>query len=165
MKSLKMIKKSDIYKINYGYYDSPLGKIKISEADGYIIKVEIVTIQNETEIITKAIQKCINQLELYFLQKLKVFDLKMKYNGTEFQEKVWNALLNIEYGSQVYYQDIANCIGHSKANRAVGSAISKNPIAIIIPCHRVKNKDKNKINYFYGKNIKLKLLNLEKNIS
>lgn len=165
MRFLETIKKFDIYKINYGFYDSPLGKIKISETNNYIIKVEIVTIQNEGEIITKEIQNCIDQLKLYFLQKLKIFDLKIKYDGTKFQKQVWNALLNIEYGNQVYYQDIANAIGNSKSNRAVANAISKNPIAIIIPCHRVKNKDKNKINYFYGKDIKIKLLDLEKDIS
>lgn len=81
----------------------------------------------------------VDQLKSYLSGKLKEFSLPVLLTGTYFQQDVWEALLNIPYGKVVSYADIAEKIGNPKAIRAVGSAIGKNPIPIIVPCHRVIN--------------------------
>jgi methylated-DNA-[protein]-cysteine S-methyltransferase len=77
------------------------------------------------------------QLEAYFSGKLESFDLKLAPEGTEFQKSVWKALCKIPYGETRTYKDIAASVGKPKAYRAVGLANNRNPIAIIVPCHRV----------------------------
>lgn len=77
------------------------------------------------------------QLDLYFAGKLKAFDLKLNPQGTDFQKRVWMALRAIPFGKTASYADIATAIGSPKAVRAVGGANGRNPIAVIVPCHRV----------------------------
>ena len=93
--------------------------------------------------------------------KRKSFDLPLKPEGTEFQKKVWNALLDIPYGETRSYKDIAVAIGNPKACRAVGMANNRNPISIIIPCHRVIGANGSLVGYGGGLPIKIELLNLE----
>ena len=78
--------------------------------------------------------------------------------GTDFQLKVWKELLKIKSGKTVTYEDIAHKIGKPKASRAVGSAVGKNPVSIIVPCHRVVNKTGNKVSYGWGPAVKVALL-------
>ena len=86
----------------------------------------------------KVIDKSIIQLDEYFLGKRRKFDIPIKYiYGTDFQKKVWNELKNVEYGETKSYSDIAKSIKNPKAYRAVGNANNKNPISIIVPCHRI----------------------------
>lgn len=92
----------------------------------------------------------------------KLFDLPLHIIGTEFQKKVWNALLEIPYGETRSYQDIAIRIGNPKAVRAVGGACNRNPIGIIIPCHRVVGKNGNLTGYAGGLDYKKMLLEHEK---
>lgn len=95
--------------------------------------------------------------------KNKPHQLKIKIEtGTPFQQKVWKALLEIPYGQTCSYQEIAKKINHPKAVRAVGTAIGKNPIPILIPCHRVIKKDGQLGNYTGGNHIKKLLLEVEK---
>jgi len=101
------------------------------------------------------------QLTEYFERKRKVFDVPLNLSGTEFQLKVWEELRKIPYGETESYADIAKAIGNSKAVRAVGTAISKNPIPIIIPCHRVINSDGSIGGFSGGVRVKEKLLHLE----
>ena len=89
--------------------------------------------QNTCEIL----EKCKEQLENYFSGKAMVFDLPLSPEGTEFQQKVWNELLKIPYGETITYLELAVRLGDAKAVRAVGTANGRNPIAILIPCHRV----------------------------
>jgi len=103
----------------------------------------------------------IKQLKLYFKKQLKEFNVNLKLKGTAFQISVWNELLKVPYGTTVSYTDIANRINHPKAYRAVANAIGKNPIPIIIPCHRVVHKNGNLSGYAYGDELKKFLLNLE----
>ncbi len=104
----------------------------------------------------------ISQLNEYFLGKRKTFNIKLNLFGTEFQKKVWRKLINIPYGSTCSYKDIATAIGRPKAFRAVGTANRKNPIPIIIPCHRVIATNGKLSGYVYGKAFKKQLLDLEK---
>ncbi len=102
------------------------------------------------------------QLRAYFKRKLKHFDLELAPVGTPFQRKVWNALLTIPYGELVSYKTIAEVIGNPKAVRAVGGAIGKNPIPIIVPCHRCIGSDGSLTGFGGGLDTKKRLIELER---
>jgi methylated-DNA-[protein]-cysteine S-methyltransferase len=102
------------------------------------------------------------QLEAYFSGKLQSFDLKLAPEGTDFQKYVWKALCEIPYGETRTYKEIAVSIGKPKAYRAVGLANNRNPIAIIIPCHRVIGSNGKLTGYASGLDVKEFLLRLEK---
>lgn len=103
----------------------------------------------------------INQLYEYFEGKRTEFTIPLYMVGTDFQKKVWNALLDIPYGQTITYKDLAYSIDNPKAVRAVGGANNKNRIPIIIPCHRVIGANKKLVGYGGGLHIKEKLLNIE----
>jgi methylated-DNA-[protein]-cysteine S-methyltransferase len=102
------------------------------------------------------------QLESYFSGRLKSFDLKLASKGTDFQKSVWKALCEIPYGETRTYKDVAASIGKPKACRAVGLANNRNPIAIIVPCHRVIGSNGKLVGYASGVDVKKFLLELEK---
>ncbi|MCB5223907.1 MAG: methylated-DNA--[protein]-cysteine S-methyltransferase [Candidatus Cloacimonadaceae bacterium] len=102
------------------------------------------------------------QLREYLSGKRKEFDLKLEPQGTQFQKDVWNAMLEIPYGETRSYKEIAQRIGRPLACRAVGQASNRNPIAIIIPCHRVVGSNGSLTGYGGGMPIKIRLLDLEK---
>jgi methylated-DNA-[protein]-cysteine S-methyltransferase len=101
------------------------------------------------------------QLDEYFCNKRKTFNVPLDIHGTEFQKKVWNELSKIPYGKTVSYKTIAERVGDLKSIRSVGKANGANPIPIIIPCHRVINSDGSIGGYSGGIKIKEKLLELE----
>jgi methylated-DNA-[protein]-cysteine S-methyltransferase len=109
--------------------------------------------------LTKAASK---QLDEYFNGKRTVFDLPLNLDGTDFQVKVWHTLQTIPYGETCSYGHLAKMIGNPKACRAVGMANNRNPIPIIIPCHRVIGQDGSLTGYAGGLELKEKLLMLEK---
>lgn len=109
------------------------------------------------------LDKLVNQLSEYFNGKRFVFDLPLIVNGTEFQIKVWNQLLTIDYGQTISYKTQAICIGNPKAIRAVANANSKNKFPIIIPCHRVIGTDGSLTGFAGGLNRKKVLLEYESN--
>ena len=150
--------------INYFCYDTEIGRIKISEKDEKIIGLVFSDYKKENEIEkeTELIKKAYTQLEEYLSGKRTEFDIEIEMIGTEFQKKVWKELLNIPYGETRSYKDIAIAIGNEKACRAVGNANNKNPIAIIVPCHRVVGSNGSMTGYAGGLNIKEKLLKIEK---
>ena len=102
------------------------------------------------------------QLIEYFDGKRSHFDLKLEPSGTVFQKKVWKELQNIPYGTTISYRELASAIGNSNASRAVGSANSKNPLPIIIPCHRVIAANGALAGYAYGNDCKKYLIELER---
>ena len=101
------------------------------------------------------------QLSEYFAGKRRIFDLPLAFYGTDFQMKVWNALLSIPYGETRSYKDIAQQIGNEKAVRAVGAANGRNPISIIAPCHRVIGASGKLVGFAGGLDKKQVLLELE----
>ena len=109
----------------------------------------------------KILNKAVIQLKEYFAGQRKKFDLVFDLSGTPFQKQVWKELFKIPYGKTVAYKNIAQNIKKPKAVRAVGSANGKNPLCIIIPCHRVIAADGSIGGYSGGLNIKRQLLNLE----
>mgnify|MGYP003276831806 FL=1 len=155
--------------MSFSYYDSELGKIKIEVEDKYIIGVNFVSdidlpmdeINNENE--KSIISKCKNQLEEYFNGERKNFELEIKFiKGTNFQKCVWSELCKINYGETLSYKEVAERIGKPNAYRAVGGANNKNPIAIIVPCHRVIGKNGAMVGYADGIDKKEFLLKLER---
>jgi methylated-DNA-[protein]-cysteine S-methyltransferase len=101
------------------------------------------------------------QLNEYFAGTRKEFDLPLDIEGTDFQKKVWNELQKIPYGKTISYKTLSEKLGDVKAIRAVGKANGQNPVAIIIPCHRVIGANGNLVGYAGGLDIKEKLLHLE----
>jgi len=150
---------------NFYYYNSPIGELTIIEHEGFITNVNFGKTEfdnseyvlNETDILKESVK----QLKEYFNRKRKEFNLPLKPNGTIFMKNVWKSLCNIPYGETKSYIYIAKEIGNDKACRAVGMANNKNPIPIIIPCHRVIGKNGKLVGYAGGLDVKEKLLELE----
>ena len=111
---------------------------------------------------TELIREAALQLSQYFDGRRKKFDLKLSYHGTEFQIKVWKALEKIPYGETCTYKDIAESVGIPKGCRAVGMANNRNPIVIVVPCHRVIGMNGSLTGYAGGLEMKEYLLDLEK---
>ena len=137
------------------YYKTPIGIAKIvgdkngiqsvSVLDEDVISLELLNIKTP-----KCLQECTNQLEEYFNGKRDSFNLTVNPKGTSFQKKVWKALLNIPYGKTKNYLEQSKALGDVKAIRAVASANGKNPLWIIIPCHRVIGSDGSLTGYAGG---------------
>lgn len=119
----------------------------------------MITAENDLEM--KLLNDAAKQLEEYFAGKRKKFDLSLDADGTSFQKKVWQELANIPYGETRSYKEIAVAIKNAKACRAVGTANGKNPLSVIVPCHRVISSDGTIGGYAGGLAIKRKLLKLE----
>ncbi len=145
----------------YYTYDTKLGKISIEGDNNYITKI-VLGNYNGIKKETSLIKKCYIEIKEYLDGKRVSFTVPIKYQGTPFQEKVWKELLNIPYGEIITYKELARRVGNIKAVRAVGTANHKNPIPIIIPCHRVIGSNQKLVGYLYGLDKKEYLLNLEK---
>lgn len=142
--------------------NSPLGYTKISGDKDGITAVEVVNTDEESsEIIPETLLECVTQLKAYFKNELKNFDLKLNPQGTVFQKKVWKQLNAIPYGKTISYLQLSKQLGDVKAIRAAASANSKNPLWIIIPCHRVIGSDGSLTGYAGGLHRKQWLLNHE----
>jgi methylated-DNA-[protein]-cysteine S-methyltransferase len=146
------------------YYNFPLCELGIAEDNGAICHV-IFNRRKKPEKFeekeTPLIKEAAKQLREYFGYKRKTFDLPIAPRGTEFQKKVWNALLDIPYGETRSYGEIAAITGNPKASRAVGMANNRNSIVIIIPCHRVIGADGSLTGFGGGLDLKQQLLDLE----
>jgi len=138
------------------YYKTPLGTAKIVGDENGIQSVSVLdedfsTALEETSMKTPdCLQECVTQLDQYFSGKRIDFDLKLNPQGTDFQKKVWNELLNIPFNKTRTYLEQSKALGDVKAIRAVASANGKNPIWIIIPCHRVIGSDGSLTGYAGG---------------
>jgi methylated-DNA-[protein]-cysteine S-methyltransferase len=156
---------------NVFYYDFPIGPLGIVEENGAITRVFFPTDKDPTGLDldplgfekaeTPLIRKAASQLDEYFKAARKEFDLPLLLHGTDFQQAVWNTLLTIPFGQTRSYMDIAAQIGNPRACRAVGMANNRNPIVIIVPCHRVIGRDGGLTGYGGGLNAKQYLLELE----
>lgn len=145
-------------------YESKIGPLTILCDDEALLRIDFGTVEHENAVREQSELICITegQLEEYMAGTRTEFDLPLKPEGTEFQKKVWNALLLIPYGETKSYKDIAVLIDNPKGCRAVGMANNRNPIPIIIPCHRVIGANGSLIGYGGGLDIKVKLLELER---
>ena len=143
-------------------YQSKIGRINISEDNEGICGVSICT-SNECSHLSQSKLKdeTFRQLAEYLQGKRKSFNVKLSLKGTEFQKSVWEQLLNIPYGETRSYGEIAALIGNAKASRAVGMACNRNPVMIIVPCHRIIGKKGCLTGYAAGIDLKEKLLDME----
>lgn len=149
--------------MNKGSFDSVIGRIVVEDDGSFITRVYVDNAFIGSGDNSRLFIAAKTQLEEYFCGKRREFDIPIRLNGTEFQKAVWNALLTVPYGKIASYKDIAAMIGKPKAARAVGGANNKNPVMIIVPCHRVVGADGSLTGYACGTDIKHTLLNIEKN--
>lgn len=151
----------------YCYYQSPIGKLLLIGTDGVLEalhfpnSLEQVHIPEDWQDDEACFKKVLRQLAEYFAGKRQEFDLQMAPKGTAFQKRVWQELQKIPFGQTASYGEIAQRLGNKKASRAVGMANGKNPIPIIVPCHRVIGKDGSLTGFGGGLEVKRQLLNLE----
>ncbi len=141
--------------------ETKIGLLTIVEKGGYLTKLYFGRVTEGKEKCTSLIAKAFTQLEEYFKGKRKEFDLPLLPQGTAFQKSIWRELIKITYGETQTYKNIAIAIGNPKACRAVGMANNKNPIPIIIPCHRVIGTSGKLTGYAGGLGVKERLLELE----
>ena len=144
-------------------YDFTVGRVYIAESDGAITDVAFRPVADAEEKETPLTTQAAEMLREYFGGSRRDFEgLPLRADGTDFQKKAWDALREIPYGQTRSYREQAEAVGNVKACRAVGAANGKNPISIIIPCHRVIGSDKSLTGYGGGLDFKKALLDLEK---
>lgn len=144
------------------YYSSPVGILEIKSTESHITQLLFKeSAKASSENIPAVMKECIRQLDEYFSGNRKDFTLPLALEGTNFQCSVWKALQTIPYGQTISYKQLAERVENPKACRAVGSANGRNPIAIIIPCHRVIAANGTLGGYAGGLDIKTILLTLE----
>ena len=169
--------------MNTCLYNSPIGVLKISEDEGSITNLSMYSKSEDSTCCVELQQKqqsihnngqctgercsgllaeACSQIDEYFKGQRKQFDLPINYIGTPFQKRVWKELRNIPYGETRSYEDIAIGVGSPKAVRAVGQANHRNPILLIIPCHRVIHKNGDVSGFACGIETKKYLLDLER---
>lgn len=148
--------------MNYYFeYDFEIGKLTIVESNEKIIGITLKNIKDGSKFETPLIKKTKTQLNEYFKGVRENFDLPFSLKGTSFQKAVWSELLKIAYGKTLTYKNIAEKIKNPNSQRAVGQACNKNPVLILIPCHRVIGSNFSLKGFAAGIEVKKRLLNLE----
>lgn len=134
----------------YAYIDSPLGPVEIAGTATAITGLNFVTKRRRKAASHPTVARGARQVAAYFEGRRHAFDIPLSFEGTDFQQRVWRQLLTVPYGHTASYQDIARGIGNPAAVRAVGAANGRNPIAIIVPCHRIIGKNGQLVGYGSG---------------
>ncbi|MCK4763546.1 MAG: methylated-DNA--[protein]-cysteine S-methyltransferase [Candidatus Aminicenantes bacterium] len=154
---------NDIKNISKTYYKSEIGALEITGSEAGILSILFVDDVAETGVGTPAcLQECVTQLDEYFKGERKEFSLKLLPVGSDFQKKAWQQLQKIPYGETISYGLQAEKMGNKKACRAVGGANGKNPLTIVVPCHRVVGQNGTLTGFGAGIPRKEWLLNHEK---
>ena len=151
------------------YYDSPLGQILLTASESALTGLHFVGEKYYPNVLPawrydadfSVIKSTMTQLDEYFAGKRQAFEVALAPEGTEFQRLVWDRLTTIRFGETATYGELARRIGDVNAVRAVGAANGRNPISIVIPCHRVIGADGSLTGYAGGLDRKLALLRLE----
>ncbi|WP_298485156.1 methylated-DNA--[protein]-cysteine S-methyltransferase [uncultured Maribacter sp.] len=144
------------------FIKTPLGIAKITGNENGIASIIVLNSDVPlTTIIPEVLEDAVYQLHEYFKEERKVFNLTLNPEGTSFQKKVWKALKDIPYGKTISYMDLSKTLGDPKAIRAVAAANGKNPLWIVVPCHRVIGSDGSLTGYAGGLHRKKWLLELE----
>ncbi len=149
---------------NFAIYNTPMGYFRMEYENGAIVVFQKVLKEHISDFgaKTELTDNAYNELLEYFDGKRRQFDIPYKLNGTDFQRKVWSALCEIPYGETRSYKDIAISVGNPKASRAIGMANNKNPLHILVPCHRVIGASGKLVGYAGGLAMKEHLLTMEK---
>lgn len=151
------------------YYESPLGQILLTASESALTGLHFVGEKYYPNVLPawrydadfSVIRSTMTQLDEYFAGKRQAFDVALAPEGTQFQRLVWDRLTTIRFGETATYGELARRIGNANAVRAVGAANGRNPISIIIPCHRVIGANGDLTGYAGGLERKLALLRLE----
>lgn len=155
-------------RLQYCVIDSPVGKILLA---GNRQGLRLVSFQDGTHPVPpqpgwsfdeKPFRTAIRQLAEYFEGRRKKFSIKLSPEGTPFQHRVWQRLRSVPYGRTASYGEIATAVGQPKASRAVGAANGRNPLSIVVPCHRIIGRTGQLVGYGGGLGIKGTLLSLER---
>jgi methylated-DNA-[protein]-cysteine S-methyltransferase len=149
--------------MRYTTMDSPIGKLLLAGDDGALRRVSMspFKIDRRWTHDETSLESVRRQLEEYFSGERREFDLRLDVHGNRFELAVWEALRQIPYGTTTSYGQIARALGHPHAPRAVGVANARNPVAIVVPCHRVIGASGSLIGYGGGLERKRFLLELE----
>lgn len=147
--------------MNIDFLQTPIGLLEIKASDAGVHSILFVDKRESSASPSQLTDEACRQLTEYFNAKRRVFDLPLAACGTGFQRCVWHALTDITFGETVSYAHIANVIGKPKAVRAVGAANGKNPLSIVVPCHRIIGANGSLTGYAGGLERKAYLLNLE----
>ncbi|MBK6736676.1 MAG: methylated-DNA--[protein]-cysteine S-methyltransferase [Haliea sp.] len=158
--------------MNMQYLDSPIGTLRLLSNGSQLVRIEFENHYGDdtahdtgddtcVECSDPALAACAQQLREYFTRRRRQFDLPLAAAGTTFQRSVWQALAAIPYGELRSYRDIAQVIGNPSAVRAVGAANGRNPLPIVVPCHRVIGSNGSLTGFAGGLDIKTYLLELE----
>lgn len=132
------------------FIKTPIGTAKVIGDKKGITEINILDSESESNIIPEELEFAVNQIHEYFEGKRTTFTFKINPLGTEFQQKVWKVLLTIPYGKTISYSTLSKKIGDVKAIRAVATANGKNPLWIVVPCHRVIGSDGSLTGYAGG---------------
>lgn len=126
---------------HFDYFDSPVGLIEVGATADALTALYFVEAPRYATTRTQLVAQVLAELTAYFAGTLREFTVPLAFQGTPFQQQVWQQLLTVPYGATTSYQSIANALGNPKAVRAVGAANGQNPISIIAPCHRIIGSD------------------------
>ena len=150
--------------IYISYYKSIIGLIEVKAYSHSIFSIDIVA-KKEKEYNSNSItEDCVRQLDEYFKGLRKEFNIPITIYGTDFQMAVWEEIMSVPFGQTASYKDIAIRIGKAKAARAVGNALNKNPILIVMPCHRIIGSSGGIKGFKHGMGIRKRLVQIEKSI-
>ena len=149
---------------NWDIFESPIGPLTLEAGPGSLRRLRYPgegAALDERARDRAGLAAAVAQLEGYFAGELHAFDLELELAGTPFQQRVWHALREIEYGTTVSYTELAHRVGRPDIVRAVGGAVGRTPVPIIVPCHRVVGADGSLTGYGGGLHRKRALLDLE----
>jgi methylated-DNA-[protein]-cysteine S-methyltransferase len=134
----------------YGYSRSEIGLIEVGGTEREILTVEFVEHERPGYTSHAIVSEGVRQIEEYLRGQRRAFDLPLGLYGTDFQRLVWRQVLTVPYGEAATYQDVADAIGKPRAVRAVGAANGRNPLPLIVPCHRIIGRDGRLVGYGGG---------------
>jgi methylated-DNA-[protein]-cysteine S-methyltransferase len=142
-------------------FNTPIGAVRLTEEGGSIIRIELTDADASSSAPTPLLREAEHQITAFLRGERRQLDFSIRMVGTPFQQRVWRALQQIPYGATRTYGEIASAIGNSRASRAVGMACNKNPLLLIVPCHRVVGANGKLVGFAYGIEAKRWLLELE----
>ena len=148
--------------IRHATYPFNFGYLRVSYDDDKLVSIRSQGQPSEESLPNKLSNQTFKQIQEYLAGERRIFDLPFHMQGTDFQVKVWKALLDIPYGETRSYGQIAAVIGQPRASQAIGGAVGRNPLWILVPCHRVIGADGSLTGYAGGLAMKKALLNIER---
>lgn len=147
--------------VEHATFKTEFGLLKIEVENNAVVTMRIDNSVPVAAPQSPFMKEVFLQLEDYFLGKRRDFNFPIRMEGTPFQQAVWRELMKIPYGETISYQELAKRVGKEKASRAVGNANGRNPICIVVPCHRVVRANGDLGGYAYGVEMKKKLISIE----